>query len=104
MNLAAVLGAYVFLAASPSEASKSITVQAATPSTSNCIPFGRGTDAYTGFVYKNIPAFTLEAGDRIAFDMGSATDVDISKSIAMVATAIAITRLIPFICRAPRKN
>ena len=53
---------------------------------SNCIPFGGYSNAYMGFVYKNIPAFTLSPGDTISFDLGAMNDVNIVMDIAMAAT------------------
>ncbi len=48
----------------------------------NCIPFGNNTSyGFTGFVYRNIPAFELRPGDRISFDLGSLNDVDIRRNI-----------------------
>ena len=55
---------------------------------SNCIPFG-GYSAlptgYAGFVYKNLPAFEIQAGDTISFDLGAANNVPISMNIALAA-------------------
>lgn len=52
----------------------------------NCIPFGGFSNAYMGFVYKNIPAFSLGVGDTISFDLGLPNDVVIRMELAM-ATA-----------------
>jgi large repetitive protein len=54
---------------------------------SNCIPFGGWyyPSSYSGFIYKNIPAFDLYPGDTIAFDLGAVNDVDIDISIGMAA-------------------
>jgi hypothetical protein len=42
---------------------------------SNCIPFGTSDfGPYKGFIYKNVPAFTLHTQHRIAFDMGNPND------------------------------
>jgi hypothetical protein len=42
----------------------------------NCIPFGNNRDyGFTGFIYRNVPAFELQRGDRIAFDLGATNDV-----------------------------
>ena len=58
--------------------------------TSNCIPFGNGDPNsygnYKGFVYQNVPAFTLAVGDTIAFDLGAQNDNDIVMNIAFAAT------------------
>jgi hypothetical protein len=87
MAAVAALGLISFTAAA-ADASKTITVHANEGGASNCIPFGLGNAGpYNGFVYQNIPAFTLAPGDRIAFDNGSGTNaIDISMNIAMVAT------------------
>ncbi|MEX2611067.1 MAG: Ig-like domain-containing protein [Gemmatimonadota bacterium] len=38
----------------------------------NCFPFGGNTNySFMGFIYRNVPAFTLSPGDKIAFDMGA---------------------------------
>jgi hypothetical protein len=50
---------------------------AATPSVENCAPFGGGSSFdsnYWFYSYANLPAFTLEAGDLIAFDLGLANE------------------------------
>lgn len=56
---------------------------------SNCIPFGC-PDTYgpnMGFVYKNISAFSLKAGDIIAFDTGAANDTELHFDLSLSATA-----------------
>ena len=58
---------------------------------SNCIPFGGWSSAnsstpYMGFIYKNIPAFSLAVGDTIAFDLGAENDQAIVMDIALAAT------------------
>jgi hypothetical protein len=48
----------------------------------NCIPFGNNTDfEFTGFIWRNVPAFNLDRGERIAFDLGSLNDVDTRRNI-----------------------
>jgi hypothetical protein len=48
----------------------------------NCIPFGDTLSyQFTGFIYRNVPAFELQAGDTFAFDLGSVNDVDIRRNI-----------------------
>jgi hypothetical protein len=52
-------------------------VLAATPSVENCAPFGGGSSFdsnYWFYRYANLPAFNLEAGDVIAFDLGLANE------------------------------
>lgn len=49
---------------------------------SNCIPFGNNTSyGFTGFIYRNVPAFNLGPGSRFAFDLGRLNDVDIRRNI-----------------------
>jgi len=51
-------------------------------SVNNCIPFGNNVSyGFTGFVYRNIPAFTLAPGDKIAFDLGSQNGQPIRRDI-----------------------
>lgn len=66
---------------SASQTVVSIVPQSPT-SVGNCIPFGQN-DAYgfQGFIYRNVPAFTLQVGDKIAFDLGSQNDVDTRRTI-----------------------
>jgi hypothetical protein len=57
-------------------------VPKATPGVGNCIPFGNNVDfGFAGFIYRNVPAFTLKAGMRIAFDLGGTNDVDVRRDI-----------------------
>mgnify|MGYP001568751560 CR=1 FL=1 len=49
---------------------------------SNCIPFGNNTwYGFTGFIYRNVPAFNLTPGSKFAFDLGNLNDVDIRRNI-----------------------
>lgn len=49
---------------------------------SNAIPFGNNTlFGFTGFMYRNVPAFTLEAGRKFAFDLGATSGEDIRRDI-----------------------
>ncbi len=55
---------------------------------SNCIPFGC-PDTYgpqMGFVYKNIGAFSLNAGDIIAFDTGAVHGYELNFDLSLAAT------------------
>jgi hypothetical protein len=72
------------------QASTTVNVNPADPpSESNEFPFGRGDSwPQLGFVYKNIPAFNLKAGDTIAFDLGFQNNVDIQLQISMAATTV----------------
>jgi len=61
----------------------------------NCFPFGSGGPTilgtwppYMGFIYQNIPAFELNPGDTIAFDLGAMNDANIQLEIAMAPTTV----------------
>lgn len=52
----------------------------------NVIPFGINTTfGFTGFIYRNVPAFSLEIGDVIAFDLRQANDVAVRRTIFFAA-------------------
>ncbi|MGE0020968.1 MAG: T9SS type A sorting domain-containing protein [Draconibacterium sp.] len=58
-------------------------------STENCIPFGQNTEyGFQGFVYRDIPAFTMNVGDSICFDLGNTNDVPINRNIYFSAANI----------------
>ena len=73
-----------------------VTIQPTdTLTVNNCFPFGAGGpyagpgsgwDPIAGFVYQNVPAFNLNVGDTLAFDLGALNDVNIELDIAMAAT------------------
>ena len=72
-----------------------VTISPVTPGVGNCFPFGAGNDTslgdwrpYAGFVYQNIPAFNLLAGDILAFDLGDVNDTNIQLDIAMAPTTV----------------
>ena len=49
---------------------------------SNCIPFADNVDfGFTGFIYRNVPAFELQRGDRISFDLGGVNDRVVRRNI-----------------------
>lgn len=49
---------------------------------SNCIPFGNNTFyGFTGFIYRNVPAFTMPAGGKFAFDLGRLNNVPVRRDI-----------------------
>ena len=69
-------------------AAQTVNVAPASPtSIDNCFPFGQGVVwPYMGFVYKNVPAFQLKAGDSLAFDLGVMNDADVHLDIELAAT------------------
>lgn len=88
---AVLLATLCFLWSVPA-AGQDVLIQGNTPSVSNCIPFG-GYFEFTGsnyaaFFYQNIPAFELEPGDQIVFDLGAVNDADISGSIWLSAATV----------------
>ena len=59
----------------------------------NCYPFGLGGiedtaiwKPYMGFVYKDVPAFQLKTGDKLAFDLVAMNDVDVQLEIEFAPT------------------
>jgi hypothetical protein len=92
LSVVTVLG---IVAASPSHAAAetTITVFPAAPQLNNCWPFGLASGGLTwgphlAFIYRNIPAFELKAGDRVAFDTHAPNDTDIGLHIAMARTTV----------------
>jgi uncharacterized repeat protein (TIGR01451 family) len=79
-----------------------LTIEPATPNAEeSCLGFGAGpggigdgssgfagTSPYMGFIYQNIPAFDLEVGDVLAFDLSKENDFDVEIDIAMAATTV----------------
>jgi len=54
-----------------------LTIEPVTTNVGNCVPFGRSTNGpYTGFIYQNIPAFSLLPGDSLAFDLAGTVPND----------------------------
>jgi hypothetical protein len=71
------------------EAATTVTVTPSSPTmTPYTAPFGQSQNwiAYMAWVYKNVPAFDLKAGDTVAFDLSQQNDVDIQLQIAMAPT------------------
>lgn len=57
-------------------------VPASSTYVSNCIPFGNNTTyGFTGFIYRDVPAFNMPVGAKIRFDLGALNDVDIRRNI-----------------------
>jgi hypothetical protein len=78
-----------------SASATTVNVTPATPETAggNCFPFGLGgiEDAstwtpYMGFVYKDVPAFQLQTGEKLAFDLVAMNDVDVQVKIELAPT------------------
>ena len=65
-----------------------LTIQTTNPYVSNCYPFGSNQQGFSGFIYRNIPAFTLNVGDKIRFDMGGINNVDTRRNIYFSAANI----------------
>lgn len=66
---------------------QTITVQGVTRQTGNCFPFGSPNwNGYVGFAYRNIPAFNLAPGDKIAFDLGAQNDLPMTFNVYMGTT------------------
>jgi hypothetical protein len=87
----ALLAAVALAAATAGSAQGStVLVNPANPEggSGNNFPFGVGNiwPPYAGFVYKNVPAFSLKPGDKAAFDLGVQNDVNIQLQIDMAAT------------------
>jgi hypothetical protein len=82
-----LLGMALTLAAATPYAATT-TYAGASPIVSNCIPFGcpDAYDPHMGFVYKNLGAFTLNAGDIIAFDTGRTNDMELRFDLSLAAT------------------
>jgi hypothetical protein len=77
----------------PAGASTTVTVAPSVPpGPSNCYPFGEGGTAqwapFMGFVYKNVPAFNLQTGDALAFDLGAIREADVQLQIGLAATTV----------------
>jgi hypothetical protein len=57
-------------------------VPAVSDNGNNVIPFGNNVlFGFTGFVYRNVPAFTLDVGDIIAFDLKFPNSVAVRRNI-----------------------
>jgi len=87
------LCALVWPAFGTAAASKTITVAASSPSTSNCFPLGTvsgdgGWGPYFAFVYQSIAPFQLKPGDTLAFDLGAVNDFDIQVDIALAGATV----------------
>ena len=73
-----------------------VTVFPDSPDTGNCYPFGGDDDVanedpfnpFMGFVYQNVPAFSLAPGNTIAFDLGEENETIIELDIELAATTV----------------
>ncbi len=69
-----------------------ITISPNEPTVGNCFPFGQGAindsswPPFAGFIYKNIPPFSLKPGDILAFDLGEVASADVHLDIELAAT------------------
>lgn len=55
----------------------------------NCIPFGNTTDyGFTGFIYRNVPAFSVVAGSEISFDLGAQNAQDTRRNIYLAVANV----------------
>lgn len=86
---------FLFLLAVGSVQAATITIAPTnTQSVGNCFPFGVGNSSgdpwtpYMGFIYQNVPAFDLQPGDILAFDLGQQNDTNIQLDIAMAPTTV----------------
>lgn len=78
----------LFVTTLPLFAVSTVLIQGNTRTLSNYYPFGGSMNwlPYMGFVYKNIPAFDLQVGDTLSFDLGLANDYPITVDIALAQT------------------
>lgn len=83
----AFLPVYGTAGASPSGEEGVHLVPEGTPRVGNCIPFGDNTRfGFSGFVYRNVPAFSMGPGTRFAFDLGEVNDVEVRRNIFFAPT------------------
>ena len=56
----------------------------------NCVPFGAGGlyGPHAGFAWRDVPAFSLRAGDQIAFDLSATNDVPIQADLALAHASL----------------
>jgi hypothetical protein len=104
--LMATVGAGVvgLAAIGSAQAAQTVTVAPTAASSTNEFPFGR-SDIWPNlvWVYKNVPAFDVKAGDTISFDLQAMNNVDIQVAIAMAPAttnggdvpAAGLTQIVP---------
>lgn len=81
---AGVLEGRIHVTVSGGATSTSVSIVPGGPvTTNNCIPFGQSHSfsTFQGFIYRNVPAFTMNVGDKIAFDLGALNDRDIRRDV-----------------------
>ena len=94
MRLFHVLTLLLLAVLSPRAQATTIAIEGNSTSMNNCIPFGANhnrpsstTSYYAGWVYQNVPAFNLQPGDTIAFDLGAQNDFTIVADVALAAAS-----------------
>src|SRR4051812_31966465 len=89
--LAALLvGGQVMVASANGATTVNVTPDMPATVGDQCYPFGGFEGAswtpYMGFVYKDVPAFQLKTGDKLAFDLVAMNDVDVQLKIELAPT------------------
>jgi hypothetical protein len=109
LALALAAGAMLIAGQAAIEAAQAATTVSVTPTSPVApiygTPFGESASWVPSnvWVYKNVPAFNLKAGDTLAFDLTAQNNVDIQLDIAMAPTttnggdtnAAAFTQVVP---------
>jgi hypothetical protein len=64
-------------------------IPASATTVGNCIPFGAnaGFD-FTGFIYRDVPAFAVFPGDKVRFDLGRTNDVEVRRNIYIAPASV----------------
>jgi len=95
MKVLYTIFAVLLLSLSANALAVTITIEPDAPSVGNCFPFGGDDDPgdpfdpYAGFVYQDIPAFSMAPGDTIAFDTSNIeNNVAIELDIELAATTV----------------
>ncbi len=70
-----------------------LTIEPRQPSVQSCLGLGAGSNFFgttptMGLVYRDIPPFELQVGDRLAFDLGAVNDFDIGTDIEFAPTTV----------------
>lgn len=79
-------------AAARQAAAQDVTIFPDLPSVGNCFPFGNGGiggenwGPYMGFIYQDVPPFSIQPGDIIAFDLGQINGADVQVDIELAQT------------------